>query len=707
MTRDNNRSNESTVRRRHLLYGSGVAFTGLAGCIGGDDQDQDLELQEADTTDVQMEDDEPADPNGRLDQAFVLPTTDNPEVGTFIGAGGRADVNAPLDTEVAEIYEYPYHVWSVMREPAHWGRTHHRAYLYSPGEVYHGILSDVEVAENSIRYTIEEDAYWSDGEPVTAVDGGAGHAIRRFQNIPEDGEFIPPREEAFHHNLMYDEIRFPDGPDGKVWEIANTTYDGLIGDFYDRGETSYVYTAGGDDVIIQLPTHIAPFDEIAEYALSEMERGLEEGVVEIIDQQEDLWLPHVDEATLEKFREPENVVTTGVWTLDEIRGAEEWVLKPNEYHRHHDDLNFSQVRMPWIEEDTRIDAELRQGRLDYAQHFTPEEFTAQLTDTYEQEFSPGADDLNILFNHNHPVFGEVKVRQAIAFAVDSELLATAFHEDLGRPIDVPGGAWLGREAWVSDEWVDDNLIDYAQDIDRAEALMQEAGLERGGDGSWLHEGEPVEFVLPTAADTPDWEIVLVDQLNEFGFNVTLQTMDSDLFDERRMNGEFDVWPEPSYWRTELIPFSYAYFRVFYDVSWLVEHVGMYHIPEEEEFLKEVDAIPMWQNPDEYEIYYEIPPIGEPDAEPESWEISTAISRDWYMMTGTPEQQQETLENVIWGFNWSLPMIQFVFPLNQHFLNKTNFDWPSDHPSWEYFGFGVSVEDYLSMGMITADLDNPK
>ena len=686
----------SKVKRRHVIGSSVIVAASLVGCVGGDDDDIGPVDDSDDLADV-------GDPDDVVDQAFTYPTTDNPETGSFVGAGGRYEVQGlgAIDTE----YEYPWQVWPVMREPAAWGRVHHTAYLFQPGEVFYGTLEDIVVESDRIIYTLKDDLYWSDGEPVTALDGAAGQAIRRFTDIDEN-QYLYDREDSTHNSRFYDWIEFPDGKTGDTWQVVSQ-HEGLPQRWHEDTYTGYLWTAAGDDIIVQLPTHIEPFQSVVEFALDEMDRGLEDEPV--VANTDEIWGQFIDAQTAERFRDPDEVITNGLWTLADIRGAEEWVLEPNEYHRHVDQLNFTEIRMPWIEEDHRLQAELQAERLDYAQHRTPEEITPDLLESYERELNVGSNDIDIIFDHTHPVWGEPKVRQAVAFALDTEAIAETYHNDLTIPVTVPGADWVGIETMVSESWIDDTLIDYSQDVERATQLMMEAGFERGTDDEWLHDGDPIEFVFPTDDDAPIWERIVVDQLNDFGFRGQVESMASDVYNEREDAGEFEIWGDTFWWSTNWL-LGYAYFVVATADSWAIEHFGIYDIPEKAELVEEADGLRWETVADRYEIHYWMPPFGEPEGDLERWEnLNDDIVRDFYRFgdESSPETQEETMKKVLWAFNWGLPVLQLFYPLDQHLYNDDNWHWPTEHPSWESLGFGVGIDDYLSTGMISADTDNPR
>lgn len=83
----------------------------------------------------------------------------------------------------------------------------------------------------------------------------------------------------------------------------------------------------------------------------------------------------------------------------------------------------------------------------------------------------------ICFNHRRPELQDVRVRQAIAHAVDIDFYVNSFLLGLAK-------RGLGLQPSSSEFYVP-NLPDYPYDVSRAEALLDEAGLARGTDGTRL------------------------------------------------------------------------------------------------------------------------------------------------------------------------------------------------------------------------------
>lgn len=94
------------------------------------------------------------------------------------------------------------------------------------------------------------------------------------------------------------------------------------------------------------------------------------------------------------------------------------------------------------------------------------------------EDSPGTEIRYLAFNTRDPILQDVRVRQALAFAIDRELIIRTLEHGHARVASslLPAGHW----AWT------DDVTHYDYDPARAEELLDEAGYRRGVDGIRLH-----------------------------------------------------------------------------------------------------------------------------------------------------------------------------------------------------------------------------
>lgn len=131
----------------------------------------------------------------------------------------------------------------------------------------------------------------------------------------------------------------------------------------------------------------------------------------------------------------------------------------------------------------------------------------------------------LLMNINREPLDDVRVRQAIFWALDREAIRVVSRPDTTTPLN---SGYLPAEHWAG---VQPSDFLYTQDLDRAASLLEEAGVGDGFDMEILVLVGS-DFHIRTAQ-------VIQSQLEPLGINVTVNTVESGQQTERRNNGDFD------------------------------------------------------------------------------------------------------------------------------------------------------------------------
>lgn len=144
--------------------------------------------------------------------------------------------------------------------------------------------------------------------------------------------------------------------------------------------------------------------------------------------------------------------------------------------------------------------------------------------------APTPDGLGWFLNATAPPFDDVRVRQAFRLSVDRQALVTATTFGLGKP---------GNDLWGEGlPWYATGLPQRTPDVDRAKALLAEAGRDR----------VPVSILAsPMGPGLVEASHMAVDQAKRAGFDVTVEEMPVDLF-----------YADPSrYYNYAAVTFSWA------------------------------------------------------------------------------------------------------------------------------------------------------
>lgn len=136
----------------------------------------------------------------------------------------------------------------------------------------------------------------------------------------------------------------------------------------------------------------------------------------------------------------------------------------------------------------------------------------------------------IEFNLRRDQLKDVRVRRAIVHAIDTDFFIENFLYGNGQRAQ-------GPIPHVSTSFFQDGRVDYAYDVDKANALLDEAGFERGSDGTRF---EVTLHMPPFGEDIPLWGTFIQQSLDEVGIRVRLINTDSATYLREVYSGDFDL-----------------------------------------------------------------------------------------------------------------------------------------------------------------------
>lgn len=161
----------------------------------------------------------------------------------------------------------------------------------------------------------------------------------------------------------------------------------------------------------------------------------------------------------------------------------------------------------------------------------------ELAEELEQEgftVLEGSHDWNakLMINHKKEPLSEVKVRQALAYAVDRQALVDTALRGFG----LAGSPGL----YASDnEWYNPDQEQYAHDPVKAGTLLEELGYTKDGD-YYSKDGSPLELeMLATSTNERAGEMIR-QQLEHAGFKVNMRSVDSRTLDSLVGEWNYDL-----------------------------------------------------------------------------------------------------------------------------------------------------------------------
>jgi peptide/nickel transport system substrate-binding protein len=229
---------------------------------------------------------------------------------------------------------------------------------------------------------------------------------------------------------------------------------------------------------------------------------------------------------------------------------------------------------------------------------------------------PGADEEgNPIDQGLHPIFGDVRVRQALNYAMNFEAINQSAFFGFG----IQGATHSTPNSWAYPT----DLEPYPFDQDQAKALLEEAGwVDTDGDGirncqGCLYatevdpsfEGSPLTFELLTNAGNTSQEAlgtILQDQWGQVGFDVQFQAIDFNVLVDELVAQTYDA--VMIFWG-----FSFpdnpddtsANFTLSADVPGEGFNTQSYYNPRVEELLDQARTLPGCDQAERAELYKEV------------------------------------------------------------------------------------------------------
>ena len=161
--------------------------------------------------------------------------------------------------------------------------------------------------------------------------------------------------------------------------------------------------------------------------------------------------------------------------------------------------------------------------------------------------------ITLAFNHKHPILQDVKVRQAIAMAIDKKSLTDSVTKGRGL---VANNQFA--DTGPLDRYNDyDNVKPVAFDVDAANKLLDDAGYAMGSDGiRQTTDGKKFSFNIITYSGFEEYQndmVILQEMLKQVGMDIkpntveytTLEGMWADANDDPENRAlELEEWPHP-------------------------------------------------------------------------------------------------------------------------------------------------------------------
>lgn len=384
----------------------------------------------------------------------------------------------------------------------------HAFYMWATAEYMPLLGESWGFSDDSTYYwtTINPDATWSNGTPVTADDVIATYQL------------------------------------GQILEWTQFSYIDRV-EKVDERTVNYYFINGEPSLLAErlfLKEYIASaetYGDLAQQAQELIDSGAAPG--------DDEWIALADE--IREFR-PDEIIASGPYnyTMDDVGDAYmtlHW--QPNSLFS--DQVQFSELRL-WAGETEATTPLVLSGELAHSTNVYPPSTQEAFENagirliTIPRGYGPA-----LLFQHDVYPWNVTEVRQAAAMVIDRAENAFLTNGLGATPtIYMSGLDDSSSEVWIPEDVLSE-LDRYEFDPERAAELLRSAGFEKNDDGIWADaDGVTVSAEYKFPAEFDDFSgaaLNATDQMNEFGFDITPRAIPWQQCAEDIRNGNFElsVW----------------------------------------------------------------------------------------------------------------------------------------------------------------------
>jgi peptide/nickel transport system substrate-binding protein len=195
------------------------------------------------------------------------------------------------------------------------------------------------------------------------------------------------------------------------------------------------------------------------------------------------------------------------------------------------------------EASTRV-AALLAGEVDIIAE-VPQDLIGTLSDNSNVQVltTPGTRPLWLELNVNQAPFDDVRVRKALNYAVDKDLLIEAIFGGRGAALPGPLSPYNNS--------VNKSLSPYPYDTTMAADLLSQAGWsEKNGDGILVKDGQTLTFTIDTLEQHRDLAEALADMLRAIGIDASVRFWEYSVIRTQLLAGErmayLDAWGDSAF-----------------------------------------------------------------------------------------------------------------------------------------------------------------
>jgi len=180
---------------------------------------------------------------------------------------------------------------------------------------------------------------------------------------------------------------------------------------------------------------------------------------------------------------------------------------------------------------------------------------------------PGYTIFGIVLNHKSEFFSDIRVRQAINYAIDKDEIVNTLFKGIGARACTP----LPLASWAYNE---EGVNKFEYNVEKARALLEQAGWKPGPDGILEKDGKKFSFVCITqeGKEAEDLVTAVQNYLRKVGIDMKVQILEYGTWVDMLVTHQFDMgyiwWSAGSGDPDQYFPFLY------YSTGWA--NCGLYN-----------------------------------------------------------------------------------------------------------------------------------
>lgn len=328
-----------------------------------------------------------------------------------------------------------------------------------------------------------------------------------------------------------DDVKWSDGEAFSANDVAFTfnlqkANSGLIG--------------GGQQAWQYLDSVAATNDTTVEFTFKEVNTV---GLYDIVGQNivpEHVWKDQADPVTFTN----ENPVGTGPFTEVSNFQNQIYEVRKNPNYWQPGKPMIEGMRFPAYPGNDQANLATVNGENDWAGNFIPDiekTYVSKSPDTNGYYFPPVGATVMLYLNTTKAPFDNVDVRKAISMAINRDQIVKVAMYSYTKPADATGlsdayPSYKSQTIVDAGDWV-------KLDVEKANQMLDAAGLTRGADGMRTFNGQPLVYDINVVSGWSDWVSacnIMAQNLKEIGITASVKSYDFSAWFDRVQKGEFDM-----------------------------------------------------------------------------------------------------------------------------------------------------------------------